>query len=629
MLDGFIKVATASPDLRVADCDGNAEKIIKEYKAAKAKGVKLLVFPELAVSSYSCGELFRQQVVLEGCKRGLAKIKEATKDSDMLVFVGAPMAFCGTLYNCAFAFCNGKTLGIVPKSVIPNYSDMYEGRYFSPAPDEVFYTDVFGESVPVGSKIVFKCSENENFTVGAEICEDLFTPVSPSAKLALSGATVIVNLSASIESVGKKEARRTAVKAQSSSLCAAYVYANCSNGESTADAVWSAHSLIAENGKILAESRLFEPEMLITEIDVQRLAHDRLRNNNYKVSNECVSVCFSQKQEKTALTRRVERYPFVPSNEAERNDRCDTVLKMQANALMKRVSHINCKNIVVGISGGLDSCLALLVMARAMDGLGRSRKDITAVTMPCFGTTKRTKSNAEKLCESLGVDFVEVDITKAVKQHFEDIGQSENVYDVTFENSQARERTQVLMDIANKSGGIVIGTGDLSELALGWATYNGDHMSMYGVNASIPKTLVRHLVRYYADTCGNSELSATLYDILDTPVSPELIPPKDGEISQVTEDIVGPYDLHDFFLYYLVRFGFSPEKIYRLACYAFDGMFAPDTVKYWLSIFTRRFITQQFKRSCVPDGPKVGSVALSPRGDWRMPSDTALDLWKF
>ena len=629
MLDGFIKVATASPAVRVADCDGNAKNIIREYRLAKEKGVKLLVFPELSVSSYSCGELFRQQVVLEGSKRALAKIKEATADSDMLVFVGAPMAFSGTLYNCAVAICNGRILGVVPKSVIPNYSDMYEARYFAPAPKEVFYANVLGESVPVGSGIVFKCSENGELTVGAEICEDMFAPVSPSAKLALSGANVIVNLSASSEVIGKKEARKTAVKAQSASLCAAYLYANCSNGESTADSVWSGHSLIAENGRILAESELFEPAMLVTEIDIQRLTHDRLRNNNFAVSGECVCVNFSQKQEKTVLTREVERYPFIPSDETLRKERCDTILKMQANALMKRVSHINCKNIVVGISGGLDSCLALLVMAKAMDGLNRSRTDITAVTMPCFGTTKRTKSNAEKLCESLGVDFKEVNITKAVKQHFEDIGQSENEYDVTFENSQARERTQVLMDIANKSGGIVIGTGDLSELALGWATYNGDHMSMYGVNASIPKTLVRHLVRYYADTCVNAELSATLYDILDTPVSPELIPPKDGKIAQVTEDIVGPYDLHDFFLYYLVRFGFSPEKIYRLACHAFEGMFDAETVKYWLSVFMRRFITQQFKRSCVPDGPKVGSVALSPRGDWRMPSDTALDLWRF
>lgn len=628
MFNGFIKVATASPALSVADCKGNAAEIIKEYKKAKELGVKLLTFPELSVSSYSCGDLFRQRVLLDGSLKALDAVKKATVGDDMLIFVGFPFAFNGALYNCAAAISGGHILGIVPKTNIPSYAEHYETRYFSEGKREVTEVQILGETVPFGTDIVFRCKENPEFTVGAEICEDILAPFPPSGRLSLSGATVIVNLSASAESVGKAERRREILKTESARYVCAYLYANSSDGESSTDAVYSGHSLICENGKLLAESTPFSPALTVTEIDVQRLIHDRLRQNTFKTDKELTVVYFSQNQAKTALTRRFSKTPFVPENGTERADRCENILKMQAAALKKRVSHIGCKNIVVGISGGLDSTLALLVMVKAMDSLKRPRTDITAVTMPCFGTTKRTKSNAEKICEQLGVTFMEVNIAKAVTQHFEDIGQNPNVYDVTFENSQARERTQVLMDIANKSGGIVIGTGDLSELALGWATYNGDHMSMYGVNGGIPKTLVRHLVRHYADNTDDGKLKEALYDILDTPVSPELIPPKDnGTIAQVTEDIVGPYELHDFFLYYFFRFGFTPEKIKLLAEYTFDGVYSAEVIEKWLKTFCRRFMTQQFKRSCLPDGPKIGSVSLSPRGDLKMASDVSPRLW--
>ena len=628
MFNGFIKVGVASPALSVADCKGNAAEIISEYKKAKAEGVKLLVFPELSISSYSCGDLFRQRALLDGSLKALDTVKKATIGDDMLIFVGFPFAFNGSLYNCAAAISGGSIIGIVPKTYVPSYAEHYETRYFSEGQRQVTDVNVLGQTVPFGTDIVFKCKENEEFTVGAEICEDILAPLPPSGRLTQNGCTVIVNLSASAESVGKAERRREILKTESARYVCAYLYANSSDGESSTDGVYSGHSLICENGRILKEGLPFESALTISEIDIQRLTHDRLRQNTFKTDKGFAVVYFSQVQEKTSLTRKISKSPFVPENAEKRAERCEAILKMQAFALKKRVSHIGCKNIVVGISGGLDSCLALLVMVKAMDALNRPRTDITAVTMPCFGTTKRTKSNAEKMCEQLGVTFMEVNIAKAVTQHFEDIGQDPNLYDVTFENSQARERTQVLMDIANKSGGIVIGTGDLSELALGWATYNGDHMSMYGVNGGIPKTLVRHLVRYYADNTDNKKLAEALYDILDTPVSPELIPPKDnGSIAQVTEDIVGPYELHDFFLYYFFRFGFTPEKIKHLAEYTFDGVYSAEVIEKWLKTFCRRFMTQQFKRSCLPDGPKIGSVSLSPRGDLKMPSDVSPSLW--
>ena len=628
MQNGFIKVATASPSLSVADCKGNAAEIIKEYKKAKECGVKLLVFPELSVSSYSCGDLFRQRVLTDGALKALDTVKKATVGDDMLIFVGLPLYVNGSLYSCAAAVSDGRILGIVPKTFVGSFSDPFEVRYFSEGASDVSEIDILGEAVPFGAGIVFKCKENGELTVGVEIGEDACALISPSVGLVKNGATVIVNPSASYEIIGKAEARREGIKSESARLISAFLYANCSDGESTTDTVCSGHSVIAENGRIISETKPFEPSLNVTEIDLQRITHDRFRAGGYKTENTYKTVYFSQKQEKTVLTRHISKTPFIPENEEKRRERCKLILELQATALKKRVAHIGCKNIVVGISGGLDSTLALIVMTMAMDKLSRPRTDITAVTMPCFGTTKRTKSNAEKMCEQLGVTFMEVNITKAVTQHFADIGQDPSVYDVTFENSQARERTQVLMDIANKSGGIVIGTGDLSELALGWATYNGDHMSMYGVNGGVPKTLVRHLVRYYADNTDNGKLSEALYDVLDTPVSPELIPPKDnGTIAQVTEDIVGPYELHDFFLYYFFRYGFAPEKIKLLAETAFDGVYSAETIEKWLKTFCRRFMTQQFKRSCLPDGPKVGSVSLSPRGDLKMASDVSPKLW--
>lgn len=630
MYNGFIKVATASPALSVADCAGNAAEIVKEYNKAKALGVKLLVFPELSVSSCSCGDLFKQRLITEGSLNALGEIKNATADSDMLVFVGFPFLFDGKLYDCTAAMCGGKILGIIPKTVITGASVADGAMCFSEGTENITEVSVLGETVPFGAGIILKCKEAPELSVGAVVGDVSFAPCSPVAKLAVSGASVIVNPIASGETVGIAEKRRELIKTESARYACAYLYANCSDGESSADTVYSGHSVISENGKILAESKPFQPSLVFTEIDLQRLTHDRMSRTAFKTETARAVVYFSQKREKTVLTRKIPKSPFVPENAEERAERCEAILNMQTAALKKRISHIGCKSIVVGISGGLDSCLTLLVMARAMDALDRPRTDITAVTMPCFGTTKRTKSNAERMCEELQVTFREVNITDAVTGHFRDIGQDPMSYDVTFENSQARERTQVLMDIANKNGGIVIGTGDLSELALGWATYNGDHMSMYGVNAGIPKTLIRHIVRYYADTTDNKRLAEALYDILDTPVSPELIPPKDnGSIAQVTEDIVGPYELHDFFLYYFFRFGFTPEKILLLAEHAFKGDYTEETVKYWLSVFCRRFITQQFKRSCLPDGPKIGSVSLSPRGDLKMPSDVSPRLWSF
>ncbi len=626
MKDGFIKVAASSPCLKVADCDKNADVIINAYNEAREKGVKLVVFPEMAVSAYTAGELFFTRALLLSAEKAILKIKEATKGSDTVAVVGFPYALNGSVYNSAAVICNGSILGIVPKTTVACCDTCYDARYFAPAPD--FNTEVVlgGEIVTFGAKQIFACEENPEFTVGVEIGNDLFALKSPALDLALEGATVIACPMASPEIVGSAEKRRRTVQNRSETILGAYILSNASMGESSAEGVYSGHSLIAEKGDVLCESKPFSPEMLITDIDVQRLAFDRLKNRLFSVTGEIETVYFSQKQTKTELVREIPKAPFMP-NEAEKDGRCAEILDIQANALARRVAHVRAKKIVVGISGGLDSCLALLVMTRAMDILERERADILAVTMPCFGTTGRTKSNAEKMCEALNVSFKEVNIKKAVSQHFEDIGQSPDTYDVTYENSQARERTQVLMDIANKTGGIVVGTGDLSELALGWATYNGDHMSMYGVNCDVPKTLVRVLVRYCADTCADVDLKNTLYDILGTPVSPELIPPKDGEIAQITEDLVGPYELHDFFLYYFVRYGFTAEKILRLAKHAFADSYDEQTIKKWLNNFFSRFVTQQFKRSCSPDGPRVGKVALSPSA-FRMPSDAESTIFK-
>jgi len=625
--DGFVKVAAVSPFLRVADCENNALVITKEYEKAANTGVKLIVFPEMSVTAYTVGELVRQRALLKSAENAVLSIRNATKGYDTVAVIGFPFVMNGSVYNCAAVIQNGSVLGIVPKTTVGCYGDNYDARYFAEAPAE--NTDVFfgGEIVPFGAKQIFVCEENEEIAIGVEFESDLLSVKTPSCDLALNGATVIACLAASSELVGRAERVKASVKAHSDRIISAYIYANAGMGESSSDGVYSGHSLIAENGSVLAEGKPFTDGITVTDIDVQRLTHDRMKNTAFKSENDYETVYFSMEQTETALVRSIAKNPFMPC-ENQKNERCAAILDIQAQALARRVSHVRAKKIVVGISGGLDSCLALLVMVRAMDLLGRDRKDILAVTMPCFGTTERTKSNAEKLCEELGVTFKEVNIAKAVTQHFEDIGQDKSNYDVAYENAQARERTQVLMDIANQEGGIVIGTGDLSELALGWATYNGDHMSMYSVNCSVPKTLVRLLVRYYADNCGSEALKASLCDILGTPVSPELIPPKEsGEISQITEDLVGPYELHDFFIYYFVRYGFTAEKIFRLAIKAFDGAYDGNTVRKWLSSFFRRFVTQQFKRSCSPDGPRVGSVALTPNV-WKMPSDAEYNVWK-
>ena len=629
MKDGFIKVAAATPEIRLADCKFNGEQIVRAIEAAQAQGAKVLVFPELCLTGYTCGDLFLQDLLLRAAEEALQSVMKQTADKDILCLVGLPLRRESRLYNCAAVFCRGELLGVVPKRNIPNYSEFYELRHFSPAGDGIEWITLAGQEVPFGQNLLFCCRELPEFVVAAEICEDLWVPQSPSIRHAAAGATILANLSASDETIGKSDYRRMLVEAQSAKLVCGYLYADAGEGESTTDLVFSGHNLIGENGAILAESALFQNGILYSEIDVQRLMSERRRMNTYPAvpAEEYLRVAFSMPLAETALTRRVEMRPFVPEDGADRKKRCESIFAMQVNGLKKRLAHIGAKTAVIGISGGLDSCLALLVTVKTMDALHRSRKDILAVTMPCFGTTKRTKTNAEILCERLGVTFRTVEISESVLVHLRDIEHPTDVYDAAYENAQARERTQVLMDLANQTGGIVIGTGDLSELALGWATYNGDHMSMYGVNASIPKTLVRYMVDYVARDAGDAKLFEVLMDILDTPVSPELLPAKDNEIAQKTEDLVGPYELHDFFLYQVMRMGFAPAKVYRLAVYAFRGVFSPDVIKKWLRTFYWRFFAQQFKRSCLPDGPKVGSVTLSPRGDWRMPSDACVRLW--
>ncbi len=631
MLDGFIKCAAATPEVRVADCGFNAEKIIELIKNAKEQDVKLLVFPELCVTGYSCGDLFSQPALLNAARNVLEKIVASSNGYDALIAVGCPLEHDNNLYNCAVIIQSGDVLGVIPKKHLPNYNEFYEARQFAAAPDNDIITEIalFGKRVPFGSNLIFECETLPDLKFAAEICEDLWAPNPPSTELALGGATIIANLSASNETIGKDEYRKLLVTGQSARLICGYIFASAGEGESTQDLVFGGHRIIAENGRPLAESDLYTVGLTITEIDISRLTGERRRNTTFRSGSASgiKRIPFSMKLENTTLTRTVEALPFVPQNEEQKFKRCSKIRAMQAHALAKRIKHTNCKKLVIGVSGGLDSTLALLVSTDAMKLLGYPASDIIAVTMPCFGTTKRTKSNAEALCGRLGTTLRVVDITAAVKQHFHDISHNENVHNAAYENSQARERTQVLMDIANDENGLVVGTGDLSELALGWATYNGDHMSMYGVNASVPKTLVRHIVRYFSVTTEDKELAEILTDILNTPVSPELLPAKNGEISQITEDLVGPYELHDFFLYNGIRWGFSPRKVYRLALYAFGDTYSRETVLKWLRTFYRRFFSQQFKRSCIPDGVKVGSVSLSPRGDWRMPSDAAAAVW--
>ena len=630
MQDGFVKIAAATPDLRVADCAYNASEIVKQAKQAAAKGAHLVVFPELCLTGYTCGDLFLQRTLLDGALAALDTVRRETAELNAAVVVGLPLVQQGKLFNVAAVLCGGKIEGVVPKQFIPNYSEFYEARHFVSGAGVPFQTiSLLGQDTLFagGEPLVFQCADMPEFTLGVEICEDLWVADPPSTRLAQAGATVIVNLSASDEIIGKASYRRDLVRQQSARLLCAYLYADAGFGESTQDLVFAGHDLIAENGALLAESRLFDRGVIYADIDVQRLTHERRRMNTFVTEQNPMVAALPVHPGANDLTDRTfPRTPFVPASKALRDERCEEILSLQATGLATRLRHTHAKTAVVGLSGGLDSTLALIVLVHAFDMLGLDRKGILAVTMPCFGTTARTKGNAEKLADAYGVTLETVDIKAAVDQHFSDIGQSKDDLSVTFENGQARMRTLVLMNLANKTGGMVVGTGDLSELALGWATYNGDHMSMYGVNASIPKTLVRYLVAYEADrTMG--ELSDVLYDVLDTPVSPELLPPKDGEISQKTEDLVGPYELHDFFLYYMLRFGYPPRKIYRIARKTFAGAYDDATIKKWLVTFIRRFFTQQFKRSCLPDGPKVGTVTLSPRGDWRMPSDACAALW--
>jgi len=622
MKNGFIKVAAASIDVRVADVEFNRNSIAECMIRASHQGVKILVLPELCITSYTCGDLFFQKSLQNAATEALLEIAMASKGTDMLTFVGLPVKYGSLLYNCAAAVHNGDVVGIVPKSSLPNYSEFSEKRYFDCAPEDNATVVIGGKEIPFGTKLLFK---SDYYCVAAEICEDVWMPIEPSVLHCAAGADIVVNLSASDESVGKVDSRRRIVKSQSARLDCGYIYASAGDGESTTDLVFGGHCMIAEAGKILAEGKLFENNMIISEIDVQKLEAERVRTQKFAgyITSGYEIIPIEVKEKETHLTRKIAKTPFVPEDLKKREETCEYILSIQSAGLKKRLMHTNAKAVVIGVSGGLDSTLAIIVAQRALSSLGRPMSDILAVTMPCFGTTKRTKNNALMLAQSIGATVREIDITEAVKVHFDEIGHDGVTTDVTYENNQARERTKILMDLANMTGGLVVGTGDLSELALGWATYNGDHMSMYGVNASIPKTLLRHIVKYEADRTENK----VLYDILDTPVSPELLPPSDGEISQKTEDIVGPYELHDFFLYYVVGYGFTPKKVYELAKYAFDGQYDDETIAKWLGTFYRRFFSQQYKRSCVPDGPKVGRVALSPRGDWRMPSDAVVNNW--
>ena len=636
MKDGFICVAAGTPKIRVADCRHNAEQIFTMMREADMQGVKILALPELCLTGYTCGDLFLQDTLLEGAAEGLRTILEATRHLEVLTALGMPVRAGGKLYNCAVVIQKGEILAVAPKTYLPNYGEFYEKRWFEsgesldghmsvslPAADSATTYTGLGQSI-------IDCPAVPGLKVGVEICEDLWAPDPPSRRLAEAGATVILNLSASNEVVGKAAYRRQLVVGQSGRLCCGYVYADAGEGESTTDLVFAGHNMIAENGAMLAESR-FTAGLTIADIDVQRLTYERRRLTPFPALRD-TGLCWSE-AEFTPCVTKIRRYvsptPFIPENAADRAGRCEEILTIAALGLKKRLEHTGARTAVVGLSGGLDSTLALLVTALAMGMLHRPASDIVAITMPCFGTTDRTKNNAVLLAERMGATLRTIPIGDTVRSHFRDIGHDPEIHDVTYENAQARERTQVLMDVANETGGLVIGTGDLSELALGWATYNGDHMSMYGVNASIPKTLVRHLVDYAArDNLKKDEaLTHVLEDILDTPVSPELLPAVQGQIVQRTEDLVGPYELHDFFLYYALRWGFGPRKILRLAELAFHRAYSREVILKWLKSFYRRFFVQQFKRSCLPDGPKVGSVALSPRGDWRMPSDAAARLW--
>lgn len=628
---GYCKVAAVTPKVKVADPFANAGAVIQGVSKAVKQGAKVIVFPELVLTAYTCQDLFYQRTLLKEAEKQLLEIAEKTKEYDAILYIGLPLEVHNKLYNVAAIVFHGEVLGFVTKKYLPNYGEFYEARQFCPGFERTILIDFYGKKVPMGMNLLVEVPEIDGLVIGCEICEDLWTPNPPSTNHACHGATLLVNLSASNDLVGKGTYRKELVKATSARLISGYVYVSAGAGESTQDVVFGGHNIIAENGGILAEKRPFESEdnMIVTEIDIEKLCNDRRRMSTYQMMEDdaYTRLTVSLKKEKTVLTRTYSRTPFVPGNKQLRDHRCEEILTIQAMGLKKRYEHIGCKTAVIGISGGLDSTLALLVCVRAFDALSYDRSGIIAVTMPGFGTTDRTYDNACLLTKTLGATLMEVPIGKSVLKHFEDIGQDPDVHDVTYENGQARERTQILMDIANQKGGLVIGTGDMSELALGFATYNGDHMSMYGVNVGVPKTLVRYLVQFYADTCQQKVLSDVLNDILDTPVSPELLPAVNGDIAQKTEDLVGPYVLHDFFLYHMLRMQFAPTKIYELAKLTFCDAFDEATIKKWLQIFYRRFFAQHFKRSCLPDGPKVGSVAVSPRGDLRMPTDACASLW--
>lgn len=629
---GFIKTAAATPDIKVADCEYNASKICELIDEANNNQVDLIVFPELCLTGYTCSDLFWQSLLLDNAKKQLIAIARHTEFREVMAVIGLPFEIEGKLYNVAAVLHRGHILGMVPKKNLPNYSEFYEARHFTEGFYEAIDIKIGNDIVPCGMNILFKGINLDKFILGIEICEDLWVPNPPSIAHAMAGATVIANLSASDETTGKSLYRRELVSGQAARLVCGYVYSDAGEGESSTDLVFAGHNIIAENGNIINESERFMNQTVMADIDLDRIVNERRKMTTFgRISSEGYRIIEFRIDEKykqnIKITRKIDSMPFVPQNISDRNRRCEEILSIQAMGLKKRLKHTNSKSAVIGISGGLDSTLALLVTVRAFDSLFLDRKDIITVTMPGFGTTDRTYTNAIELIRRLGTTLKEINISKEVLLHFEDIEHDVNIQDVTYENAQARIRTLLLMNLANQYGGLVIGTGDMSELALGWATYNGDHMSMYGVNASVPKTLVRHLVKYYSDSCNDSKLSEILIDVLDTPVSPELLPPENGEISQKTEDLVGPYELHDFYLYYTLRLGYTPKKVLFLAENAFNNQYDKDTILKWLRTFYRRFFAQQFKRSCLPDGPKVGSVAVSPRGDLRMPSDAVVREW--
>lgn len=626
--DGFIRVAAGTPHIRVSDCEHNADQVIRLMKEARAAKAKILVLPELCLTGYTAGDLFALKTLQNAALTALERVVKASRGMDLLCAVGLPLAVNGRLYDCAAILQSGSILAIVPKRRLPTHGPFEETRYFAPGSAQVRNIMLFDTQVPFGGNILLNCPEMPGLCVGVEISADLWAPAPPSIDHAKEGAVIILCPAATVETVGRAAYRKQLLASHSARLLCGYVYADAGNGESTTDLVFAGHNLIAENGTILAASKRFECALVTADLDVSYLVSDRLRLNCFgEQTGSHTIVPFHLKPEHLNLDRFIEPTPFVPFDEKTRARRCEEILDIQTHGLMTRMLHINCTTAVIGVSGGLDSTLALLVAARAFERMGLDAKGILAVTMPCFGTTRRTYDNALKLTGCVGAKLVEIDITDSVRQHFKDIGQDENSHDTTYENCQARERTQVLMDLANQCGGLVIGTGDMSELALGWTTYNGDHMSMYAVNSGVPKTMVRHLIAYTAEQAREEGMREVLLDILKTPVSPELLPAKDGTISQVTEELVGPYELHDFFLYHLVRRMEEPGKILRLACIAFEGTYPEQTIEKWLEVFLKRFFSQQYKRSCLPDGPRIGSVSLSPRGGWAMPSDVSGKAW--